>query len=202
MTVPLLVLAVLAVVVGFLGTPAWPWFQSYLEGGKAGFDLAKLLDEHQLPVMLLSTGLVVTAMVLSGWIYSRAANRSPRATDPMETFQPALFTCLRRKFYVDEFYDATVVRLTAAFAKLSDWLDRAFWGGLIRGLCQAALAISRWNRSVDETVVNGGFDAGTESVRGSGAWLSRLQNGQVQRYLRIIGLAFCGLLIILLWGSR
>jgi len=32
--------------------------------------------------------------------------------------------------------------------------------------------------------------------------VSRLQNGQVQRYLRVIGLAFCGLVILLIWGFR
>jgi len=202
MTVPLVILAGLAVVAGFFGTPAWPWFQSYLEGGRAGFDLSKLMEGHQLPVMLLSTGLVVAAIVLSGWIYGRAAARPAREPDSLETAQPAIFACLRRKFFVDEFYDATFVRLTAAFAMFSDWLDRKVWGGLVRAVSWLALALARFNRSVDETVVNGGFDAGTDTVRDSGKWVSRIQNGQVQRYLRVIGLAFCALLLLLLWGSR
>jgi NADH-quinone oxidoreductase subunit L len=202
MTVPLLILAGLAVVAGFFGTPAWPWFQTYLEGGRAGFDLSKLLSEHQLPVMLLSTALVAAAIVWSGWMYGRAAGRPARETDPLEAAQPALFACLQRKFYVDEFYDATVVRLTVAFAKFSDWLDRVVWGGLVRIVCWLVLALARLDRSVDDSVVNEGFDIGTETVRGSGQWVSRWQNGQVQRYLRVIGLAFCGLLILLLWGSR
>src|SRR5262249_28341336 len=32
MTVPLMILAVFAVLLGFIGTPAWPWYQSYLNG--------------------------------------------------------------------------------------------------------------------------------------------------------------------------
>jgi len=202
MTVPLLMLAGLAVVAGFFGTPAWPWFQTYLEGGQAGFDLSKLMNEHQLPVMLLSTALVTAAIVWSGWIYGRAAARPARETDPLEVAQPALFTCLQKKFYVDEFYDATFVRLTAAFAKFCDWLDRVVWGGLVRAVCWLALALALLDRDVDDSVVNEGFDVGTETVRDSGKWVSRFENGQVQRYLRVIGLAFCGLLILLLWGSR
>ena len=31
MTVPLVILAVFAVLLGFVGTPAWPWFQAFLE---------------------------------------------------------------------------------------------------------------------------------------------------------------------------
>jgi NADH-quinone oxidoreductase subunit L len=202
MTVPLVILATLAVVAGFFGTPAWPWFQNYLEGGHAGFDLSKLMNEHQLPLMLLSTALVAAAIVWSGWIYGRAAARPTRETDPLEVAQPTIFVLLQNKFYVDEFYNATVVRLTAAFAKFSDWLDRVFLGGLIKAVCVFALVLAWLDRALDEALVNESFDTGTETVRSSGRWLSRLQNGQVQRYLRIIGVAFCGLLILLLWGSR
>jgi NADH-quinone oxidoreductase subunit L len=202
MTVPLAILACLAVVAGFFGTPAWPWFQSYLEGGRAALDLSKIAAAHQLPILLLSTTLVFAAILLSGWIYLKAAARTSREMDPLEAAQPAVFACLNRKFFIDEIYDATVVRLTAVFASVSDWLDRAVWGGLVRAVSWLALALARLDRAVDEEVVNGGFDACTETVRGSGEWVSRLQNGQVQRYLRIIGLAFCALLVLLLWGSQ
>jgi NADH-quinone oxidoreductase subunit L len=193
MTVPLLILAGFALLAGFLGTPVWPWFQTYLDGGKTEFNW---------PVMLASSGLVAFAIVLSGWIYGRASARSLREADPLQTAQPALYECLRRKFFVDEIYDATFVRLNAAFAKFSDWLDRAVWGGLVKLACWLTLVVARLSRGTDESVVNGGFDAGTETVRSSGKWVSLLQNGQAQRYLRIIGLAFCGLLLLLLWGCR
>ena len=32
MTIPLVILAAFAILLGFVGTPAWPWFQSFLEG--------------------------------------------------------------------------------------------------------------------------------------------------------------------------
>jgi NADH-quinone oxidoreductase subunit L len=198
----LAILACFAVGAGFFGTPAWPWFQAWLNGGRAGFNLAKIVAPHQLPVLLLSTGLVFAAIVLSGWIYLKAAARTSRETDPLEMAQPAVFACLNRKFFIDEFYDATVVRLCAAFASFSDWLDRAVLGGLIRAFSWVVLALARLDRAVDESVINDGFDAGTETVRGSGEWMSRFQNGQVQRYLRVIGVAFCVLLVLLLWGSQ
>jgi NADH-quinone oxidoreductase subunit L len=197
MTVPLMILAGLAVVAGFLGTPAWPWFQSYLEGGTSGFDLSKLTNEHELTVMLLSSVVVITAIVLGARIYGRGA----QDTDPLETAQPAIFACLQRKFYVDELYDATVVRLTKAFALFCDWLDRVIFGGLVQLFCWVALVLAWLDREVDDAVVNGGFDLGSETVRESGRWVSRWQNGQVQRYLRIIGLGFGGLIILLLWRS-
>ncbi|HEY3863999.1 MAG TPA: NADH-quinone oxidoreductase subunit L [Verrucomicrobiae bacterium] len=202
MTMPLLILAVLAVVAGFFGTPAWPWFRSYLAGAHAEFDMVKLAEDGAPLVMLISAALVIVSIALGWWMYGSAAAKPLKESDPLEKAQPALFGLLRHKFYVDEIYEATIVRLTAAFAMFSSWLDRAIWGGLVKAVCWLALLLARINRGVDETLVNGGFDAGTETVRSSGAWVSRWQNGQVQRYLRIIGLGFCGLLILLLWRSR
>jgi NADH-quinone oxidoreductase subunit L len=202
MKVPLVILAGLAVAAGFFGTPAWPWFQSYLNGEGATFDFAKIFNAEALPIMVLSACLVLAAIILGAWIYGRANSRPAQEPDPLENAQPALFSLLQRKFFVDEFYDATFVRLTRVFAAFSDWLDRAFWGGLVRAVCWLTEVLAHLNRSVDETVVNGGFDAGTETVRDSGRWVSRVQNGQVQRYLRVIGLAFGGLLILLLWGTQ
>jgi NADH-quinone oxidoreductase subunit L len=155
------------------------------------------LNEHELSVMLLSAVVVISAMVLGAWIYGRAAQQA----DPLETAQPAIFACLQKKFYVDELYDATVVRLTKAFACFSDWLDRVVFGGLVSLFCWVALVLALLDRGVDDAVVNGSFDLGSETVRESGRWVSHWQNGQVQRYLRIIGLAFGGLLILLLWRS-
>jgi len=62
------------------------------------------------------------------------------------------------------------------------------------------LGVSWMSRLMDEFVVNLGFDKGCESLSTSGRWLSLFQNGQVQRYLRVVGLAMGVLGLIFLWG--
>ena len=109
---------------------------------------------------------------------------------------------LNGKFYVDEFYDATVIRLTLAFARLCHWLDRVIWGGVVRGVSWLATALSTCNRALDEIVVNGGFDAGCGGLRGAGNGLGRVQNGQIQRYLLAIGVAFALFVLLLIWGWK
>ena len=42
MTMPLAVLAACAILLGIIGTPAWPWFNAFLEGQLATFDGAAL----------------------------------------------------------------------------------------------------------------------------------------------------------------
>jgi len=50
--------------------------------------------------------------------------------------------------------------------------------------------------------VNLGFDSGCDSLRSGARGFSRLQNGQVQSYLRIIGIGLAVLVVALLWGCR
>jgi len=198
MTIPLLILAVFAVVLGFIGTPFWPWFDAYLNGHEA---VHSKFETGTLVLMLVST-LIVAAGIFLGWkIYSKATNEASAEVDPLEKLQPSIFNKLRHKFFVDEIYAATVVRLNYAVARFSDWLDRVFWSGAVNTISCFTKAISRLNRTVDEDVVNLGFDHGCNGVRDSSSFLSKLQDGQVQNYLRVIGVALIGLLLFLIWGG-
>ncbi len=200
MTIPLAILAVFAVLAGFLGTPAWPWFDSYLNGENTRFAPAALVAGPQLKLILLST-LVVGAAFFLGWrIYSKVAAQSVRETDPLENSLPALFRLLQNKFFIDEFYAATVIRLNTAFARCADWMDRVIWGGAVNVVSGFTVVCAQINRALDELGVNAGFDFGCEGLRGAGGFLSWIQNGRVQRYLRIVGLAFSLLVLALIWG--
>jgi NADH-quinone oxidoreductase subunit L len=200
MTIPLVILAAFAVLAGFLGTPAWPWFHAYLNGETASFKPAALVEGRTLTVMLLSSAVIGLAFFLGWRIYSRVAAQSSRQKDPLENSLPALFRLLQNKFFVDEFYAATVIRLNTAFARAADWLDRVIWGGAVGAVMVLTDLCSRVNRALDELLVNAGFDFGCEELRDAGSFLARAQNGRVQRYLRILGLAFSLLVLALIWG--
>jgi len=57
------------------------------------------------------------------------------------------------------------------------------------------------NRAFDECVINLGFDQTCTGLRRDGAWLSFLQSGRVQNYLRVIGMALVVLVLFLIWGG-
>jgi NADH-quinone oxidoreductase subunit L len=199
MTIPLSILATMAVLVGFLGTPAWPWFQTYLNDGIARFTFADRFAGPQLKLMLLTT-LVVGAAFAVGWrIYGKVAAQTLRQKDPLEKSLPAVFGLLQNKFYIDELYAATVIRLNRAFSIFADWLDRAVWSGAVNAVSALTVLFARFNRTMDESAVNKSFDLGCEGLRDTGGWLSCLQNGRVQRYLKVMGLAFSILLLALIW---
>ena len=103
---------------------------------------------------------------------------------------------------IDEFYDATIVRLTTFLSRAADWLDRFVWGGLVSLIAWLVLGLSWIDRLIDEFIINLGFNKGSESFRESARYLSRFQNGRVQRYLRVLGLALTMLAFFFLWGCR
>ncbi|HZV34809.1 MAG TPA: NADH-quinone oxidoreductase subunit L, partial [Verrucomicrobiae bacterium] len=208
MTIPLVVLAVFAIVLGFIGTPAWPWFQHYLNGGKAAFQFGELWQPETLAVLSLSTVIVFLGIGFGWWLYGRKPIQRANEADALERLTaniPGLrdtLVLLRQKFFVDEIYEATVVRFNAWWARFCDSMDYWLWNGVVLAVTYIVVALGWVSDSIDKYVVNLGFDEGCRGARRGGRWLSLLQNGQVQSYLRAIGVALVVLGLVLLWGCH
>jgi len=199
MTTPLAILAFFAVLLGFVGTPAWPWFQSFLDSRAAGVDFARLGEAG---LLMVSSSLIVFAGIgLGWWLYG---SKSPEASAPdvLEKSAPALWHLLRDKFYIDELYSATVVAFFWAFARVADWFDRRIWGGIVAAVTWLFSAWARFNRFLDARGVDGAFDKGCEELSNGGGMLANVQSGQVQAYLRLLAAVVVVLAAILLWSSR
>jgi NADH-quinone oxidoreductase subunit L len=202
MTIPLVILAACSMLIGLIGTPAWPWFASFLNGGQVKFDLRGFAENGVLPVILSSTIIFFLGLAIGWWFYGRKPIESADAPDALERLQPQIFNVLRNGFFIDDLYEATVIRFNAWCARSCDWLDRWVWGGAVRLVTYTVEGLSRLNRSVDAVVVNPAFDEGCRSVTRGGQLLSRLQSGRTQSYLRIVGIAFAALVLFLIWGKR
>jgi NADH-quinone oxidoreductase subunit L len=202
MTVPLVILAVFAILLGFIGTPAWPWFDGFLKGEPAQFNFSKLTENGTLGLMLASAVIVFTGLGLGWWLYGKRQRQTVEEPDVLQVAQPALFRLLENKYFVDEFYEATVIRFNAWAARACDFLDRWIWGGAVLLVTWVTLGLSRLYRFTDEFVVDLGFDAGCETLRESGGEMSKWHSGRVQTYLRIIGVALVVLVLFLIWGRK
>jgi NADH-quinone oxidoreductase subunit L len=202
MTVPLMILSAFALLLGFFGTPAWPWFQSFLEGTPLSADFGAFQHGGILPVMLSSSVIVLLGLGIGWWFYGRRPIESAEAPDNFGKLSPPLFTLLGHAFYMDTFYGATFIRLNTLFSKFSDWLDRWIWNGAVKTVTQLVFGFAHLDNFIDTHVVNSGFDEGCESVSRSGQLLSLLQAGRVQGYLKIIAGALIVFTILLLWKAR
>jgi len=197
MTMPLIILAVCAVLLAAIGTPWWPWFQSFL-----GVHHDEGFSEGVIHVMIISTLFVFigggVALALYGYIQRKKADEP----DVLEKLPLGMHTWFATKYGIDELYEMTVIRFNAWFAKACAFLDEWIWGGAVALVSYATLALAWVNRAFDEFVINFGFDQGCDRVSKGGSLLSRLQDGRVQNYLRVIGVALVLLVLFLIWGGR
>ena len=201
MTTPLAILAFFAIALGFLGTPAWPWFHAFVEGRGLSFNW-HAFAEPGLGLLMLASSIVVLFGLYLGWrLYG---NKSPQADEPdaLEKISPAIWTGLRNRLYIDEFYGATVIAFYAGWAHVADWLDRCLWGGIVAAITGLFGLWARFNRFLDVNWVDGGFDKTCEELSTGGGLLSRVQNGRPQNYLRILAASVVILAAILLWSVR
>jgi NADH-quinone oxidoreductase subunit L len=202
MTVPLVLLAVFAVLLGFIGTPAWPWLQDFLEMRHAGLDFAQLMEAGLVPLMLASSLLVFAGLGLGWWMYGRKPIRRAANADALELLQPSLFHALRQGLFIDRIYELTILRLAWWVAIAANWLDRWVWGGIPAAVSALTKSLGWVDFSLDRWVVNKGFDEGCNGVADGGRLLARLQDGRIQNYLRLLAAAVAALAFYLLLGHR
>jgi NADH-quinone oxidoreductase subunit L len=201
MLAPLVVLSACAILLGFLGTPAWPWFQSFLDGNSAHASIAHLFSSETLITMAVSTFVGLAGLGLGYFVYAQVLTLGT-ASDPLEKARPDIFGVLHHKYYVDEIYEWSVVRFHAAWARCCAWLDWAVAEGCMQLVGWVVIGLSWMSRAFDEHAINPGLDQSCRRFTAGGALFSRFQDGRVQRYLRVLGVAAFVLVLALLWGCR
>jgi len=148
MTIPLIILAVLSIVGGFLGVPeslgGHHWLEHYLAPVFAMSN--KVLPEHTLPqntewvLMAVSVGGAVLALI---YAYSKYVKKAHVPVSEMEE-RPTLANLSYHKFYVDELYD-TIIRkpLDAMSVFFYKVVDRLGIDGLVNGLGKGSIDASK-----------------------------------------------------------
>jgi hypothetical protein len=153
-------------------------------------------------MLFVSLVLVGAGIAMGIWFYSKAgAQNGDRSAevDPLEYAQPALFRFLANKMWIDELYTRTIIAFAWASARLSDWMDRYFWDGLVRGFAAIGQLFGIFTADVDERGINAGVDETTVGARGLGRLLSRAHSGQIQIYLGVVAVGMLALLLLYAW---
>jgi NADH-quinone oxidoreductase subunit L len=190
MTIPLILLAAGAIGLSLVLTPAWPWLESYLVGHAAGFNSHLLIQS----TVFVSLVLVGAGIAIGVWLY-----RGAQDVDPLQQKQPALFRFLENKMWIDEIYERTILAVAALAARVSDWMDRYVWDGLVRSVAALGRFFAALTTGTDESVINAGVDETTDGARGIGRLMSRLHSGQIRIYLGAVALGMLALLLFYAW---
>ncbi len=140
---PLAILAVLSVVGGWIGIERFAAFLAPVDGARA-------IEASGANIEYVLSGIAV-AIALLGWYIADLLYR-PKPAEParLAAAVPAGYKLLSNKYYVDEFYGATVVKpLLAGSTYFLGWVvDKAILGGaawLLGGIAMFCGAIlQRW----------------------------------------------------------
>src|SRR5437667_10015575 len=160
MTIPLIALAICAILFSIVLTPAWPWLYDYLTGTAADVELVRLIQS----TLFLSLVLVGAGFALGIWMYRKAGvqdRQRPADTDPLELAQSQLFRFLENKMWIDELYARTIIAFSWMSARLSDWMDRHFWDRLVRGFGGIGQLLGIFTAGIEQGGINSGVDENT-----------------------------------------
>ncbi len=199
MTKPLIILAVCSIALGFLGMPWLPAFQAFIEQvpieAEGNFGSTAVF-------IIISQVVVGFGIAIGLAIYGVLPHEKPEHPDEAEEHLPNQFAVLRDKFYIDELYERTVVKWHKSFGNLADTLDRKAVSLGVMLVSFVALGISWLSRFCDDYLINPGFDEGCKRVSRSGRFMAKLQNGRIQEYLRVFGVALALFLLTLFITGR
>jgi NADH-quinone oxidoreductase subunit L len=125
-------------------------------------------------------------LFLGWWLYRKASLAVP---DPLARALGPVHEVLRRKYYVDEFYEIALVRPARWLGEVffSLWIDRGVIDGFLHAVARAALGLGKVFRyGIDLPVVNGFGDLVGRSTKEIGRALKVIQTGRVQQYLLFV----------------
>jgi NADH-quinone oxidoreductase subunit L len=195
MTYPLIVLAFFATVIGFLGVPAdFPVLGSLFGGNFFHSFVGEAFEAVPVNfgVMGISIGVALLGFYLAYLVYGREPLVAGQP-DPLQALGP-IYTLLRNKYYIDELYNATIVRGTVALADfLLKFDDSWVIDPLVDFVGKSIAKLSELNRLFDVYVVDGIVNLVGRAAQWSGGVLRLLQTGRAQNYLLIV---FLSLLIL------
>jgi NADH-quinone oxidoreductase subunit L len=199
MTVPLMALAVGAIVAGFVGIPAalggGNAIEHFLEPsftaehhapGVAGESVqseGQQEGEHvssatELGLMGFSILIAVAGIMLARKFYIS----SPEISDRLATQWSGAHRTLSNKYYVDELYNATVISGTFASGRGLWAVDRRVVDGAVNGTGWITIISAWFSGLTDRTVVDGAVNLVGRICEEGSFWFRKLQTGLVQNY--------------------
>jgi NADH-quinone oxidoreductase subunit L len=110
-------------------------------------------------------------------------------------FRP-VYTFLANRWYVDELYDAVLVKPALALAGLASGADRGIIDRIIDGVAWCARRIAGIDAWIDRWVVDGLVDATADVTWNAGLELKKLQTGRLRQYVLFIALGTVALFVL------
>jgi len=147
MTIPLVVLAILSIVGGFIGIPHMSWLEHWLEPVIATHGTFTAGESTEVALMIIST-IVAAGSIFFAWrTYGNLKVAAERKRDHAK-----LYATLENKWYVDELYESAFIR---PIYELSIKLWKGFDVGVIDRIVVGFGRVSEWSGQAARTMQTG-----------------------------------------------
>jgi NADH-quinone oxidoreductase subunit L len=206
MTVPLIILAFLSIVGGYVGVPI-------VRGGdKIGEFLSPILlplaGQHvahahaevatELLLMAISVAAATLGFLLAFFWYARVNGKVPAR---IAMAVPGIYRAVANKYYVDELYEAVFVEGLAKEGGRALWdVDARFVDLIPNGAAAVTRGLSWIASAFDQYVVDGLVNGLANTLQAGFQLFRRAQTGRVQNYALVMGAGlFCVVMAYLLF---
>ncbi len=223
MTVPLVVLAVMAIAAGYawqgrflepervyphLGLVPGKWegvtLKTLLPEGKeaAAYEhYSHAVHEWHFRMLFIAIPAGLGGLALGGFLYLTAAGDALRAR--LRGPLAPVFTLWRNKYWIDEIYEATFVAGSLAVSRASAWWDREVVDGAVNLLGRWGIRLGDASGWADREIVDAQFVHGAAGLAwGAGGLFSRMQGGKVRVYVyqAVFATAVLALVVAAVYG--
>jgi NADH-quinone oxidoreductase subunit L len=202
-TVPLIILAFLSIVAGFLNAAPF-----HIEKFTKWVDQVGPFPELVHPDFdyVLAASSVTLAVVAIGiaafFFFKREELGALKGLTQRNKLAHAGYRFLEKKYYLDVLYENVIVAgIKGPIARASYWFNQHAIDGVVNGAGRGAAAAGRFAYDViDQEVVDGAFNDLANETGVVGGEARKVQSGRVQRYalLLLAGVALIGLAIYLI----
>ncbi len=205
-TTPLIILAFMAVVVGFLNLPG-PFvetlglpagiahrFEEWVEpGGIASFppiDHANPSLTLAIVASLLAAGAGFVVLRYYKALYAKDAHAA-EYTDGLRsrnTLAAAGYRVLENKYYLDHLYTGIIAGATKGpIADAAYWINQNIIDGIINTVGKFSVGLGRFvYHFIDQGMVDEAVNVSGRTASGSGQFLRRIQTGQIRQYATLM----------------
>ncbi len=184
MWVPLAILAVFSITIGWINIPGVTEMFTNVVGARGN----QVFDHHAegFDYLMMVLGLVAAGVgILIGYRlwYPDAATQEER-----DTFRiPVLYPLLEHKYYIDDFYMDGIVRpLRGPVARGIDWFNGHVIDFVVNGAGFAARGVGKIVYAFDQQGIDGAINASGAATGATGGMLRRLQTGRIQQYATLL----------------
>ncbi len=195
MTYPLIVLAVLATIGGFVGTPEAlggehrleKWLAPVFEGAHTAAHEAVHGAAHSFSTEWLLMGISVSIAVI-GILIARAMYITKSVSPDVfaDAADGSIYRLLYNKYYIDEIYGAVFVNGTLLLAQICALFDRYVIDFIVDGAASVTRFVSWLNGLFDNYVIDGLVNRLADLTMGIGNRFRQLQMGSINGYLYVV----------------